>query len=1548
MQELYLEDYDVDLEFPDNMSEERIKQIIKRDYPEPDEKLVARFQNPDTPSSSLTQEDFERYLQAKPDMTVGRFAELAWDAATTTVGRLAQNLPEAIKTYFNPTDPGTASRSFVEGVATGTYDVETLANMGLGYLQSKINGFGGRTDDEKENEYRDFLKLKELQNVRSAIERGDQSAWNEYMEWMGMNSATIDPSKVNRGAAEFLGEFADPSLVIPFGKVGTTISKGVGKVAGGAAVKAGDLMTSGGRGLAGLRDVAASKIDSAASAVDEATGGLGRYAVPGGVGAAVGTGAVDLGTAGMGTALVAGLPASMGVAGGLLRGFGEAMKLNPSRTGGLARVAMNAPDTAAGKLAGGLKFLDTPINYAGRAASGAMTGATIGAGIGLATGGLEGMAQGLGSGAGLGAFGGTMGRFAEGVTGTARKSAQANDVKNWLEAKTPEDRAAIETKYKTLDDQVKAMDLEQIILGSTSEASPVIRYGTNDTVISQNKAGEDVTLKGSGGAYTEEGGRPVVYLNTDADLRTLGHETFHALARIDGFEVMTQRIKDQVAKLYKDQELDTFINEYEKRGKPLVDESGQPMGREKKLDAILEELGAEYFANQIKNKNSDYLFKGNPIREAIRGITQRFVAGKLDRVYNTFKSDIFDTPIKQSKALNMAMDDLVRARRRSGRNIDLAVDSPVRVYSDFDLSDDKAFQELVDMGAAKTVNGKRVMIKSNAAEKKIEAQRAAQLTKALDTVSDEGGLTRQPDGSYSGVKFSQTQIEALLADPNITGTLRKALEKLRDMPDDSGMMNVLYAAATTKTKKGLTRYANLPISNRDAVLYNFIISPSAGTMRVKVVDMSLLRNRINKEFANPETQKVFGSRDKMADALITYLNALASGETPTADVLGSASRRDILNKVLAVRNQKNNPLVPEGTMTKRQRRAFEANKDFPWRDFRLDRIIQMKDQGPAAVFSEDAYARAGVNFSPTRKFYPGQKAKLTERDLVRFSPSPDNPNADLKDLNGKDIQVLTSDSSGAKDKSANGVAVQFRGGPGHLALYDGWGFTNINSAKAFITRLRRDGFPLVGITSMNPNNHLNSMLARRYYGLKWEELVNTGKVSEKEANRHIREAMKRITSSKAEKSPLTKEQMSVIAGIKTYKDFARAFEQIPWKAAPVVYTKLDAKTLPIKPNRLKELGIDLETMANELREPAYEGIGPGTLLAIAEYDGKPPEYRPELNENYPYFVGLKDKAFLKEFTEVTKLTSRPDVVTKSGKPNSAVLMGAGVKLDKLSSGEVKFSPQRINAEHAKAVDSGDTDSAQRMVQEAARRAGYNLGPLYHGTWQKDEVLKGRKFVKREPFNSFKIQKRGSTNTPINQWGVFLTPNKQGAEVYADFAGRNKAGGERRIVNAMVKMENPYTAEFKVVGRQFLDYGSMDNQVYKTKTQASKAAKEFKQDLVDKGHDGIILTDNDGNPYEVIVFDPAQIKSADPATYNKNGNLIPLSERFKETTTDIRFSPQRELNNRGGAVYTNERGDRAVQTSSRAGVRVYESGGKRIGPVFASIEKAERHLAKMEQ
>ena len=53
-----------------------------------------------------------------------------------------------------------------------------------------------------------------------------------------------------------------------------------------------------------------------------------------------------------------------------------------------------------------------------------------------------------------------------------------------------------------------------------------------------------------------------------------------------------------------------------------------------------------------------------------------------------------------------------------------------------------------------------------------------------------------------------------------------------------------------------------------------------------------------------------------------------------------------------------------------------------------------------------------------------------------------------------------------------------------------------------------------------------------------------------------------------------------------------------------------------------------------------------------------------------------------------------------------------------------------------------------------------------------------------------------------------------------------------------------------------------------------------------GYDGIIQSPSGD---EAVVFDPSQIKSSDPVTYGDDGKVIPLSERFDTTKSDIRYS-----------------------------------------------------------
>ena len=73
-------------------------------------------------------------------------------------------------------------------------------------------------------------------------------------------------------------------------------------------------------------------------------------------------------------------------------------------------------------------------------------------------------------------------------------------------------------------------------------------------------------------------------------------------------------------------------------------------------------------------------------------------------------------------------------------------------------------------------------------------------------------------------------------------------------------------------------------------------------------------------------------------------------------------------------------------------------------------------------------------------------------------------------------------------------------------------------------------------------------------------------------------------------------------------------------------------------------------------------------------------------------------------------------------------------------------------------------------------------------------------------------------------------------------------------------------------------------------------KKYVDMLKQEGYDGIIIkgtaydTDTFGeNNNQYLVLDSNQVKSADSVTYDDNGNVIPLSERFNTKNDDIRYS-----------------------------------------------------------
>lgn len=205
-----------------------------------------------------------------------------------------------------------------------------------------------------------------------------------------------------------------------------------------------------------------------------------------------------------------------------------------------------------------------------------------------------------------------------------------------------------------------------------------------------------------------------------------------------------------------------------------------------------------------------------------------------------------------------------------------------------------------------------------------------------------------------------------------------------------------------------------------------------------------------------------------------------------------------------------------------------------------------------------------------------------------------------------------------------------------------------------------------------------------------------------------------------------------------------------------------------------------------------------------------------------------------------------------------------------------------DTEYMAAVEKGDMETVQRMVDEAAKEAGYTI-KAYHGT--------------PAEFTEF--------DTPL----IYFSANKNHAGSY----GRN-------VFELYVKAEKPYVTDdgtiYKENGEPFR-LADGDDEVTVGWLDEAPDALEY---LLSNGYDAAWDKDMEF----AVSFDSYNLKSADPITYDDNGNVIPLSERFKDSDPDIRYSlPDTDSN--GGKL---SEGQRAYFGNSKA---VNEQG--RLVPVY---------------
>ena len=166
---------------------------------------------------------------------------------------------------------------------------------------------------------------------------------------------------------------------------------------------------------------------------------------------------------------------------------------------------------------------------------------------------------------------------------------------------------------------------------------------------------------------------------------------------------------------------------------------------------------------------------------------------------------------------------------------------------------------------------------------------------------------------------------------------------------------------------------------------------------------------------------------------------------------------------------------------------------------------------------------------------------------------------------------------------------------------------------------------------------------------------------------------------------------------------------------------------------------------------------------------------------------------------------------------------------------VRFSPERaeqMDSDYLDAINRGDSDEINRIIDSAAKAAGYRIGPVYHGT--------------TADFSEFKTPAQFSRDREYSSYlGDKVIP------AYLDL---------KNIADLRAMNLSPSDPNFKKIAER----------------------------LKSEGYDGAQYRD-----VAFIAFEPSQIKSAQPITRDGDGNIIPLSRRFDITRPDIRFAPEEE-------------------------------------------------------
>lgn len=258
----------------------------------------------------------------------------------------------------------------------------------------------------------------------------------------------------------------------------------------------------------------------------------------------------------------------------------------------------------------------------------------------------------------------------------------------------------------------------------------------------------------------------------------------------------------------------------------------------------------------------------------------------------------------------------------------------------------------------------------------------------------------------------------------------------------------------------------------------------------------------------------------------------------------------------------------------------------------------------------------------------------------------------------------------------------------------------------------------------------------------------------------------------------------------------------------------------------------------------------------------------------------------------------------------------------VSFGDFYNNPSSVDDLYFKALEDDNMDMADMLVRQEAKKKGYYIGPVYHGTQQ---AIHGNKF-------DLNITPMGRYDPSAARGVISFTFDEEFGKAYAGMLKKNPTFGlvykcylkaekiadftDPAFVNYYVQQSVKWHLEWlltkanKKAWKLLDSEGNLDENAVKERLRKHAIERrehishgdwgfmESPSLLKEKGYDASFMRESKGHSRadttNICVFNPNQAKRADTVTYDRNPeNLrekvpIPLSKRFDSSTDDFRY------------------------------------------------------------